>query len=254
MQHKEALSLVEAAFRAGLLDGSAPVPEGLLDGAGRAAGRRYAVYRNNVAVSLREALEAGFPAVARLIGPENFAKAAGMFLRAAPPRSPLMMHYGAGFAEFLAGLEPLKGLGYLPDVARLELLLRQSYHAADAPALDPARLQGLPDEALDRARLVLAPSVQLLRSAWPVLSVYRYTMSPGSPKPQARAEDVLITRPGFDPAPHALPAGGGAFVQALLEGQPFGDALAAAGAEFDLGATLGLLLRAGALSDIETHH
>ncbi len=245
------ISAVEAAFRQALLEAGGPAPDGLTDGEGRAAGRRFAVYRNNVAVSLREALESGFPAVRRLIGAENFAHLSGLYLRQAPPSSPLMMHYGADFPEFLTNLDALKTTGYLPDVARLELALRRSYHAADAPPFDAARLQGLEDDALMAARLVLAPSVQVVRSIWPVLSVYRYTMSKGSPKPEARAEDVLIARPEFDPVPHALPPEGVDFVAALQDGQRFGSALEAVSEDFDLGATLGLLLQAGALSDIE---
>ncbi|WP_417208118.1 putative DNA-binding domain-containing protein [Antarctobacter sp.] len=243
-------SASEVAFRSGLLRAEVAIPGGLTDGAGRPAGRRYDVYRNNIAVALREALEAGFPAVVRLIGPENFARAAGMFLRAQPPVSPLMMLYGAGFPAFLEGIEALRGIGYLGDVARLELALRRSYHAADAPAFDAGRLATLDEAALNAARLVLAPSVQVLRSRWPVLSVYRFTMMPDQPKPQARGEDVLITRAEFDPAPHLLPQGGAAFVDALARGLPFGAAVAAAGAEFDLSATLTLLLQQGALSDL----
>ncbi|MGH1414230.1 MAG: HvfC/BufC family peptide modification chaperone [Pelagimonas sp.] len=237
-------------FRAALLDAAQPVPEGLLDGQGRPAGRRFAVYRNNVAVSLAEALETAFPAVAKLIGAENFGTAAGMFLRQTQPASPLMMHYGAGFPEFLASLEPLKSIGYLADVARLEIALRHSYHEADAPPLDPSRLQTLSEDDLMSARLVLAPSVRMLRSRWPVLAVYHFTMTEGSPKPEATAQDVLICRPDYDPTPVLLPPGGADFVDALDRKRPFGEALAAAGEGFDLGPTLSVLLSGGALTDI----
>ncbi|KUF12090.1 HvfC/BufC N-terminal domain-containing protein [Pseudoponticoccus marisrubri] len=240
----------ETAFRAALLQAEAPVPRGLVDGLGRPAGRRYAVYRNNVAVALREALETGFPAVAKLIGPENFAHVAARFLRSSPPGDPRMMFYGAGFPTFLAGIAPLARLGYLPDVAQLELALRQSYHAADAPPLDPARLQGLDEATLMGARLVPAPALQLIRSDWPVLSVHRFTLVAGAPKPAAGAEDVLVTRPALDPQMHLLGPGAGRFVAALLAGAPFGDALEAAGDGFDLSATLSLLLSAGALTDL----
>lgn len=245
-------SSIEAAFRVGLLRADIAVPDGITDGAGRPAGRRYDVYRNNVAVSLREALESGFPAIAKLIGPENFSRAAGMYLRAEPPSTPLMMHYGAGFPAFLEGIEALQGIGYLGDVARLELALRRSYHAADAPAFDAGRLATLDDSALMAARLAIAPSVQVLRSPWPVLSVYRFTMLPSQPKPVARAEDVMITRPEFDPAPHLLPPGGAEFIDALGRGLTFGAAVEAAGTGFDLSATLTLLLQQGAISDLQT--
>ena len=243
------MSIVDQdAFRAALLDAAQPVPDGLLDSTGRAAGRRYAVYRNNVAVSLREALGTGFPAVAGLLGPENFAYAAGRYLREEPPDSPLMMQYGAGFPDFLARQEALARWGYLPDVARLELALRRSYHAADAAPMDPAALQGLSEEALDGARFGIAPAVKLLRSDWPVLSFWRYALRPGSPAPLPEAQDVAILRPGFDPEPHCLPQGGAAFLAALGAGQTFADAVDAAGDGLDLHASFTLLLQGGALT------
>lgn len=244
------VSVAETEFRAGLMRADAARPEGLCDGVGRPAGRRYDVYRNNVAVSLREALEAGFPAVARLIGRENFSRAAGMFLRVAPPDSPLMMHYGAGFPEFLEGIEALRPIGYLGDVARLDWTLRQSYHAADAPVLDPARLGGLSETALMQARLIAAPATRVLRSAWPVLSIHRFTLLPDQPRPPARGEDVVVTRPALDPAPHLLPAGGADFLEALSRSTRLGAAVEAAGADFDLAATLSLLLERGAFTDL----
>lgn len=245
------LSPTETEFRAALLDASHPIPLGLADGDGRPAGRRYAVYRNNIAVSLREALETGFPAVRGLIGEENFGNIAGVFLRQQPPSGPLMMHYGAGFPEFLENFPPLQHLGYIGDVARIDLAMRRAYHAADAAGFDPAVLQGLEEAQLDRARLRLAPATQLLRSRWPALSIWRYTLRPDQPKPQARPEDVLITRPEFDPDAHLLPPGGGAFVEALTQNAPFGAALAAAGDGFDLPATLGLLLQTSALCALD---
>ena len=243
----------QSDFEGALLDANKPVPAGLSDGSGRPAGRRYWVYRNNVAVSLGDALGTGFPAISKLVGPQNFKNLAAIFLRQHPPKSPLMMHYGAEFPAFLEGFEPLKHLGYLGDVARIELALRQSYHAADATAADPTQLQRLGEAELMTCRMTLAPAVHILRSAWPAASIWAFNMVPGSPKPQAKPEDTLITRPEFDPMPHVLPHGAADFLIALAKGATFEDALKVAqsnAADFDLGATLNLALGHGAISDI----
>lgn len=233
-----------------LLDPEQPTPAGLQDGIGNPAGRRFDVYRNNVILSLVTALEQGFPAIVKLLGATSFAAGARLFVRDHPPQSQLLMHYGAAFPAFLEAAAPLAHLGYLGDVARLELALRRSYHAADTTPIDPATLAAIPPEALATTRLTLAPAVQLLRSRWPIHAIWAYNMVPGSPKPQQQPQDVLITRPDYDPVPHVLPAGGAAFVHALMTGQTLGEAHDSALTEhdtFDPAETLGLLIGSGAV-------
>lgn len=234
-----------------LLDPEQPTPAGLQDGHGNPAGRRFDVYRNNVTLSLVTALEQGFPAIVKLLGATSFAAGARIFVRENPPQSQLLMHYGAEFPAFLEAAAPLAHLGYLGDVARFELALRRSYHAADAAPIDPATLAAIPPEALATTRLTLAPALHLIRSRWPVHAIWAYNMVPGSPKPQHQPQDVLITRPEYDPVPHVLPAGGAAFIQALMAGDTLGDAHAAGLSEdnsFDPAETLGLLIGSGAIT------
>jgi hypothetical protein len=238
----------QSAFRAALLDAALPEPEGLSDGAEGPAGARFSVYRNNVVVSLKEAMRSAFPLVAKLLGPENFDRLSGLFVRAHPPTSPLMMHYGAAFPAYLERFEPLRHLGYLPDCARLDLALRQSYHAADSTPLDPALLAG--GDSLEALRLDLAPSSLVIRSAWPLFDLWAYNMRPGYPKPQAQAQDVLVTRPDFDPVPHPLPPGAATWLARLAAGTPFGQAAAEAAEAchgFDLAQALTLALQTRAL-------
>lgn len=239
-----------ADFLPALMDPDRPVPQGLLDGQGRPAGRRFNVYRNNVTASLIAALEQGFPAIHSLLGAENFTGLARDFVRDNPPQSRLMMHYGAAFPAFLEATPALSHLGYLGDVARLELALRRAYHAADATPLDPARLGAIPPDALTGTRFSLAPAVILLPSPWPIHAIRSFALIPGSPKPQATAQDVLITRPGFDPEAHPLPAGGAAFMSALMAGAPLGAAQEAGLAvdpAFDPAPVLGLLIAGQAI-------
>ena len=247
------MNVDQTEFRGALLSPDAVRPDGLSDGQGRAAGRRFDVYRNNVAVSLTEALETAFPVIRKLVGAENFKLLAGAFLRQQPPSTPLMMFYGAEMPAFLADFEPTKKIGYLPDVARLELSLRESYHAADADPIDPAALQTLSPDALTAATLGLAPSTRLIRSEWPIYAIWQYNMKVGAPKPGMVAEDVLVVRPEFDPYPVLLPPGGGALISALQRMQTLGQALEAASQEaesFDLSQVLSLFISTNTLTKI----
>ncbi len=247
------MTVDQTTFRGAVLDPDAPRPKGLSDGAGRAAGRRFDVYRNNVAVSLTEALETAFPVLQKLVGAENFKLLAAAFLRQHPPTSPLMMFYGAEMPGFLSKFGPTSSTRYLPDVARLELAMRESYHAADANPMDPSALQELSPEALTAARFSMAPSLRILRSDWPIFAIWRFNMEDGAPKPAMTAEDILIARPEFDPAPILLPMGGAAFVLALQSGNTFGEAMEIAATDneaFDLTAVLTLLIDQQAITKI----
>lgn len=245
------MSVTQDIFEAALLDPAATRPAGLSDGFARPAGRRFDVYRNNVAVSLTEAMHTAFPVIAKLLGPQNMDGLAGLFLRAHPPSTPLMMHYGDAFPDFLSAIPQLSHLGYLADVARLELALRRSYHAADAEPIDPAALAALDAAALDAARLSFAPAMQLLRSPWPVHDIWVFNTRCDAPPPRAEAQDVIITRPEFDPLPALLPPGGADWIAALQGGASFARATETAervAPGFDLAATLTLLLQGGAIT------
>ena len=248
------MTVTQQEFREAILDPERPRPHGLLGAKGDRAGRRFDVYRNNVSVSLAEALEQAFPILKKLLGDANFRTLANVYLRQNPPSSPLMMHYGEAMPEFVTGFEPTSNIRYLPDVARLEIALRASYHAADADPIDPGFLQNTPADKLMASALVLAPSLRLLRSPWPVHAIWRFNMEPGAPKPAMAAEDIAVLRPDLDPEPHLLPPGGGALIETVLNGASFGDAVEAATAEaadFDLTQTLALLIGAGAIIDLK---
>jgi hypothetical protein len=238
----------QRTFGTAVLDPATPPPEGLTDPQGRPAGRRFDVYRNNVAVSLTEALATGFPVIAKLVGEQFFKAMAGVFLRAHPPEDPRLQLWGGKFPGFLAGFDPVAHLPYLPDMARLELGLRQSYHAADATPLpvagrDPAEVLSLKPR--------LAPATLILASRFPVLTIWRKNGSEPDLKVEMRPETVLITRPQFDPRPQLLPEGGHTLARHLKGRLTLAEAVTAAqsiDADADASALLTLFLTSGALT------
>lgn len=246
------MSVGQTDFREAILDPASAVPTGLVDPEGRQAGKRFDVYRNNVVVSLSNALGEAFPVIKKLLGENNFGILAGQFVRAFPPSSPLIAFYGEEMPGFLERFEPVQTLGYLPDIARLELALRQSYHAADSAPADAGLLQEMSPERLMAARFTLSPALRIVLSDWPIVAIWRFNAENG-PKPQMQAETALVTRPEFDPLVTDLTPAGGAFVTALAAGETFGTALEQASAidpEFDLTPALAALVSGGAITAI----
>ncbi len=248
------LEASQREFARALLNPEAPVPNGVVDPGGRPAPKRFAVYRNNVTVSLIEALATAFPVVEKIVGPEFFAALAREFVRAHPPASPLLMFYGDGFSAFLEAFEPVKHLAYLPDVAALEQARRQAYHAADAVPLAPDFLSTVPPEALGTLRVTLHPAAHIVPSAHPIVSIWEWNTAPepeGGNVLQGPGEDVLVSRPHFDVEMRRLPAGGAGFLATLQNGAALAEA-AAVGAEapgFDLTQNITGLLESRIVTD-----
>jgi len=247
------MTVSQNIFRDALLDAERPVPDGLLDAKGDPAGARFSVYRNNVIVSLSEALATAFPLVRKLLGTEVFGKLAAVYVRAHPPGSPLMMFYGEKLPEFLDGFEPLAHIKYLGTCAQLDMEMRHSYHAADATPPDVTALQD-PEHAME-TRLSLAPATRIIRSAWPLYDLWAFNMQPSAPKPRAVAQDVLVTRPEYDPQPHLLPVGMADWLDSLDRGHTLGQATQdtmTSHPNFDLAGSLTLALTSQALADYTT--
>jgi hypothetical protein len=204
-----------AAF-AGALRGG-PLPAGLTARATDEVERRFAVYRNNVTVSLTEALAARFPAIQRLVGPEFFAALARAYLQTDRPGSPVLAEWGDGFADFLAGFPPTAGLPYLPDVARIEYARGRAFHAADARPVDPARLAAADP---DRLRLALHPSVILLRLATPAVSIWLRNQPGGDtlPIPPGPETALILRDASYAVHVRAVGPGDAAMTRALLDG------------------------------------
>lgn len=243
-------------FALALLDAGRAVPHGLTGPDGRRSACRFAVHRNNVVTGLVDALQAAYPATARIVGPEFFRAMARVHALAEQPHTPVMLDYGAGLPEFIERFEPACALPYLADVARIERAWTEAYHAAEAFALDPATLARFPPRETPWLRIRLHPSVRIVCSRFPALTIWRMNVAGGTPAPvdlEASGEDILVARPDVEVEVRALPDGGAAFVSALGDGRTVleaSEAAFAASIRFDVLDNLAGLLHAGVITDV----
>jgi hypothetical protein len=206
-------------FADALLSAATPVPTSLKGAAIRRADRRFAVYRNNVAASLIDALGARFPVVKRLVGDEFFHAMAHAFVLREPPFSPLLIHYGETFPAFIEAFDAAKPLPYLADVARLEYALGRAYHAADVEPLSRTAFAALPARHVGAARVTLHPSVSIVASPFPVLSIWEVNQNHAvRGVPNWGPEAALVARPFLEVETRRLGAGTDVFLLALQKG------------------------------------
>lgn len=240
---------LQRGFAAAVIDPSSAVPEDISACHGEGAARRFNIYRNNVAVGLLDALAARFPVTQQIVGETFFRQMARCFVAAHPPASPLMMFYGDSFPDFIASFEAGRDIAYLIDVARLEAARTRAYHAQDATPLAPAVLQSVAADDLGHMRFLLHPSVEIVSSPHPIVTIL--AMNEGSialgPIADWQGEDALVARPFLDVEIRALPPGGALFLRSLGKRQGVGEAAMCALASdenFDLAVNLAGLFSA----------
>ncbi|MBN9047164.1 MAG: putative DNA-binding domain-containing protein [Rhizobiales bacterium] len=243
------------AFAPALTDPERAIPADVVGPRGKGAVKRYNVYRNNVTVSLIDALAAIYPAVQRITGVEFFRAMARFHVRATPPASPLLFEYGRDFPAFIECYEFAQDMPWLADVARIERAWLDAYHAADAETVLPEALAAVPPDRLGALVFTPHPATRILRSVYPAVAIFAMnrTEGPVTPLRSANAEDALVTRPAMEVMVRLLPPGGAVFLTSLVAGETLAAAATAAFAEapsFDLAASLAGIIEAGVFTAV----
>lgn len=242
--------MIQPAFATALMDSDLPVPQGFADTPARQS-QGFAVYRNNVASTLSDALGERFPVCLEVVGEPFFRATTRAFAQKQLPTGPCLDDWSTRFPSFLATFPPAAGLPYLADLARLECTVWRSLHAADAhPLAEHAIAARLADAArLPAMGIVLLPSAGALASLHAVVSIWLAHQQPADIRrfdfDPATAQDALILRPALAVQVVPLPPGGAAFVMALSTGADLATAVAHAyerSPRFDLETTLGTLI------------
>jgi hypothetical protein len=239
----EAFAELQHSFAAAVLGLPAELPIRAATAARAESG--LAVYRNNVMSGLIKVVAARFPSVRRLLGEDCFLESVRRFIAAEPPRSPVLLDYGDGFPEFLRSSG---GDACIADIGDLEVARGRAYHAADTVSLPPQAFAAIPTKRLAGLRLTFHPSVSLLQSQFPIVSLWQVNQEAGDANlRRGCAEAALIARPLLEVEVWNLPPGGFAFFIALGRGATMGEAAQAAmdaAPDFDLAVNLALLIRA----------
>ena len=244
-------------FAEALLDPDKNIPEGVIGPDKQPAPKRFSVYRNNVALSLREALEQTYPGVRKIVGTENFDILASVYFTSYPPQTPMMQAYGEMFPEFLRDFEPLQHSPFLVDLAQVEKYWIDAYHACDRAILDAAELGKIDAEQLVHTRFSAHPASAVIQSHYHLHDLFLSRDEEGECDVSYEKADlvqaVLITRPLLDVQVNKLGPAEAEFFNMIINNATLGESVEGAmefDANFDASAAIALMLSTGTMCDL----
>ncbi|WP_193164195.1 HvfC/BufC N-terminal domain-containing protein [Microbulbifer hainanensis] len=255
----------EPRWACALLSAEVPVPAGLKTWNNSDPASRFAVYRNNVLVSLVNALEDSFPVTRQLVGEAFFRTMAIEFVRGNPPRAAVLTDYGDALPEFVEAYPHARALPYLADMTRLEMAYLQAYHAADAQPISAEEITALltSPQTTTRTRFQLHPSLRTLVSRHPVISLWAAHQDKDAIQGALQtalteidmqtAESCWLLRRELQVVVIRMTPGDCLFAEKLRQGSSLeisANCALDADPDFDLAACLAVMLREGAIVSV----
>jgi hypothetical protein len=170
---------------------------------------------------LIELLAASYPVIRRLVGELSFRVVARRFIRSDPPSDVVPNSFGDDFPDFIRSLGNAACIGYVADVAELEMLQHKAHYAEHVRPLAALALSSVQAERLSGMRVVLHPSVYLVQSRFPIVTTWENHQTSDGDGMIERwvAEAAIVARPFLKVEVRRLPPGGYAFLRALSEGK-----------------------------------
>ncbi|MFK5977951.1 MAG: DNA-binding domain-containing protein [Rhizobiaceae bacterium] len=241
-------------FGQAIFDPNLDIPEGIIGPDGQAAPVRFGVYRNNVIVSLIEAMKDAYPSILSILEEENFSRVARNYVAAHPPKSPMMQEFGNKFAQFLREFEPLKSSLFLVDLASAERAWLVAYHAEDQLVVAPEELGAVPPEIVMDVTFEKHAASWISASQFPLFALYCRRDDASTDIDLTQSQNVLITRPQNDVIVRHVGAGNCRFFEQIFAGSTLGEAIGAGTEiddEFDPANAITILLESGSCSKLE---
>lgn len=208
------------AGAAALVDDDRPVP----------AARGMRVYGDAYAASLPRALAVNFPALAKVIEPDDWSALCAAYLRTHPPRGHDFRSLGTELAGFVSGFSFRGSYGVDPRVlAELVALEQAQLEAQDevdeAPPLEPAALAALTPEQWEDARFAFVRALRVVRATHDVLPVVEAVARGETPaRPKAGVASYLVCRSGDRLQTLPLREREAEILDSLLAGRSFAEA------------------------------
>ncbi len=166
------LPRLQRAFKAHILGQGDDIVPAIVDQGRLSAEERLSIYVHAYKARLTEALGTDYKAIKGLLGDDEFARMASMYIDAWPSRHYSLRWFGQHLSEFLSDTLD-ESQGFLAELARLEWTFVNSFDAADHPTVSEADVAAIPATDWPRLQLTLSPSTSCESYSWNVLELWK---------------------------------------------------------------------------------
>jgi hypothetical protein len=193
------------------------------------AARGTRVYSDAYRTSLRRALAVNFPALARVVDPDDWSALCAAYLRRHPPRGHDFRTLGAELAEFVHGFPFARDYGIdravLAELVALEQAQLEVQDEIDeGEPLAPSALAALTPDAWEHARFGFARALRLVRATHDVLPTVEAVARGETPaRPKASPSSYLVLRSGNRLRTEPIPERDADLLGELLAGRDFAE-------------------------------
>lgn len=197
---------------------------------------RLAIYQQAYVARLLEVLRHEFSILHRALGERLFDQFAIEYLRNCPSESYTLAHLGNRFVEFLESTRPGEATSpeeswadFIIDLARLERTVNQVFDGPGSEDLTPLQageLARLSPEEFEHARLTTNPSLNLIRTRFPINDFFSSLLRDERPSiPEPTTSYTAVSRIHYRTRRHPLSEPQYLLLHALQHGANVGEAL-----------------------------
>jgi hypothetical protein len=220
------LARLQGEFQDYLLRGTRAI-EARVEGSARVpVETRLGIYAGAYGSRLIDALASSYPALAALLGEEDFQSLGAQYVRAHDSPYFSIRNYGDALAEFLGEHADYAGAPVLAELARFEWTLCAVFDAADAEPVSAAAFTRVAPADWPGLRLTFHPSVRRLALKWNAPQLWK-ALTDGTERPElsvaAQPVEWLAWRQDLKSYFRSLAAGEAAALDAARNGHSFGE-------------------------------
>jgi Putative DNA-binding domain len=149
------------------------------------------VYREQFWMRHVDALHEDFVTIHHLLGHDAFETLCAAYLKTHPPADYSLRDLGAKLCAFVLTTEPYCNDQLVASCACIEWAFVDAFDAADAEKIDASAIAAVPEDAWDRVRVSLHPSLQLCAMPYPAHD-YRAAVRAGQAPDRPKEADSCV--------------------------------------------------------------